>query len=635
MNRTSLFLTLYRKKYAENILICLLFSLLGTAISMALFVQENNESLVQNQLTRSGVVKEADVENAMKNLSVAFENTENVLGTIAIAAVIVGVIGGLCLIGFRNQSAIKAIVMMHMFGMQKKDLVLKAAIDAFFFGVLSSVSGYFGGYFLFRHFSEKILLSQNVVRLFSVPALSVYWKALALNVFIVFWGNLYMDLKAVETPVTEYLYGRKGQRKGGMYNYVLMAEVIGIAGYSLQVFHVNRKVLLISGIVILLLAAVLFLLFHFFFGVFTKRKRRTMRINKPGDLSFCFLCSRNKRDAVLSIVISIGTIILCLATNILFNIGGILRSAYRDNMGYTSVVFVEDYSAKDEIGQVLDENGFTYTFGFSRLMNYSELAGMEQEEGQFWALLIGSQTDHNAHFLVPEGTFIGEKYFENCCNLISGESSAIFGEPLIYGGSMADNQYLSLVSYSFIVNASDWNLGIDDRFHPVYLMDVSVPEEARIKELLKGYGCHLDSASEMIDEIKAGMAEYLDLLAIVAGMIFLVTVTIFYTVISSDLNKRKTELYLYRIYGASFEKAQKVIFHEYLMMALVASLAVSFTVMFCGELYFYYGLRKHFPLSLPIMAATTGFAVLFIVLCCQLAGGIHARTAGLEAIRDE
>ena len=72
-----------------------------------------------------------------------------------------------------------------------------------------------------------------------------------------------------------------------------------------------------------------------------------------------------------------------------------------------------------------------------------------------------------------------------------------------------------------------------------------------------------------------------------------------------------------------------------MLIALVSSLAVSFTVMVCGEFYFYLGLRKRFPLSIPITTATTALAVRFIFLCCQAAGYVNAGNAGAEIIRDE
>lgn len=211
----------------------------------------------------------------------------------------------------------------------------------------------------------------------------------------------------------------------------------------------------------------------------------------------------------------------------------------------------------------------------------------------------------------------------------------MFGGDAFYLGDFKDNQYLSLISYNVVINKEDWRLGIDKSWDAVYLIDADLSREEELQELLAAYACHIESASKLIDELKKGMSDYLDVLVVVAGMILLVTVSVFYTVIRSDLRKRKTELYLYRIYGASFHEAQKVIFYEYIAIALITSFAVSFSIMFCGELYFYCGLKKHFPLSIPIMAATTGFAVLFIFICCQAAGIVNTRDTGLEVIRDE
>ena len=123
MNRFSLFMKLYRKKLPENIILFLLFSLLAVVITMVLFVQENHSVLVQKQLVL------ADFLN------------ENILGMIAIASMVVGVIGGFVLIGFRNQSKEKSMTMMRIWGMQGKDLCLKASIDAAMYGILSTCLG--------------------------------------------------------------------------------------------------------------------------------------------------------------------------------------------------------------------------------------------------------------------------------------------------------------------------------------------------------------------------------------------------------------------------------------------------------------------------------------------------------------
>lgn len=458
---------------------------------------------------------------------------------------------------------------------------------------------------------------------------------MVLIVFIVSGADLYIDLKMTEKAIPQILFRRKSSYNGHQSYYILMMEGIGIALYALLVFRVKRTYLFTTGLVCLLLSLILFMVFHFFFGIFTKRKRRTQKIKKYKELSFCFLCSRNKRDAILSIVISAGTILLCLAANIVFNTGGLLRSAYQDNLGYTVLIRMDDFSQKDKVKNKLDELGFGYTFAYSKLTDYSELNHMNGEEGQFWTLVIDSCTDGNPHFSVPAGSFLAENYFSTRCGLLTGIKSDLFGSETSFLGNLEDNQYLSLVSYNFIINKEDWKPGIDDGWNAIFLTDVSLAQEKELESQLKVFSCHMESASAIIDELKELMSDYFDILILVTGMIILVTAAIFYSMISSDLANRKTETYLYRIFGASFTSAQKIIFYEYTLIALISSFAVSFTIMVCGELYFYFGLKKHFPLSIPVVAITTGVAVLFVFLCCQAAGYVNTRNTGLEVIRDE
>ena len=628
MNKYSLFLKLYRKKFAENTILFFLFSLLAAAISMVLFVQNNNQALFQNQLSQLGF-------SGMETFSFAYQSTENVLGIIAVATILIGAGGGMCLIGFRNKSIEKSIVMMHIFGMQKKDLIIKAVMDAVIYAFLSSCIGCCCGYLLFNHFANNILQTTVELTFLSFQSITVFCKTLGLVAYIVLFSNLYIDFKLTETPVAEILYQRKGSGGQHHYLYILMAEVAGVALYSALFFHVKRNYIFIFGVVALLLASVLFGVFHLFFGVFTKKRRKTKKISSAKDLSFCFLCSRNRRDALLSIVISVGTIFLCFAANIIFNISGMLRSAYQDNMGYTILVRADDFEQRSQIKDCLDKNGFTYTFGYSKLMEYSQLNHMNGVDGQFYALVIEDQTDGNPHFTVSKGSFLAENYFATRCKLTEGLKTNVFGSETVYEGKMQDNQYLSLVSYNFIVNKEDWNLDIDDSWRAIFLLDASISEEKELENLLVNLDCHIESASALIDELKELLSDYLDILILAAAMIALVTVTIFYTVISSDLTNRKTEIYLYRVFGASFAKAQEVIFYEYSLIALISSFAVSFSIMVCGELYFYFGLKKHFPLSLPIIAATTALAVIFVFMCCRVAGYVNTKNTGLEVIRDE
>lgn len=653
MNKLSLFRKLYRRKSGENAVLFLLFSILAAAVSMVLLVQENNDVLLHNQMTRT--VSGYDREVFARICSSA----ENTLGLIAIAAVFIGAAGGWCLIGFRNQSAEKSIVMMHLFGMQKRDLAMKALLDAGIYALLSSCVGFCSGYLLFLHFSRRImemeiswtLFSLRSMALFSLRSAVVFLKTMGLVAFIIFLGNLYVDLRITERSIAQTLYGRRGERgkqkngkqmggkNGGKLKigrYILAAEVLGILLYSLLVFHVNGGYLSAAGVAAFFLTISLFSVFRVFFGTWTKKRRRNRKISRAKDLSFCFLCSRNKRDALLSIVISMGTIFLCLASNVIFNMSGLLRSALQDNLGYTALIRVDDFGQKDLIRDRLDGNGVTYTYIYSKLMDYSKLNHMGNAEGQFWALVIDSQTDGNHHFFVPENSFYAENYFASRCGLRKGQNSDLFGSPLACLGEPAgNNQYLSFVNYNFLVNMEDWKLGIDDSWHAMFLINESPAGEKKIEKLLTDLSCHMRSPAELIENIREMLSDYLDILALAAGMIVLVTVSVFYTVIRGDLAQRRTEMYLYRVFGASFAKAQAVIFYEYILIALIASQAVSLTVMMCGELYFYLGLQKHFPLSIPITVVTMALAVLFIFLCCQAAGYANGRNAGLEIIRDE
>ena len=637
MGRTSLFLKLYRRKLPENFTLFLLFSIMAAAISMVLLVQKNNADFIQNQL--AGTEFAGDAEGIL----FAYQSMENILGFIGIAAICVGAAGGACLIGFRNQSYEKSVVMMHIFGMRKKDLTVKALLDAALFSFLPSCVGFGCGYPLFLHFSGKILWPEALlpgaplqsVALLSAQSMVVFCETFGLVAFLIFFGNLYIDFRMAEKPMAQALYRRKG--KGGRHDslYILAAEVVGILSYAVLAFHVKRNSLWAVGIVAVFLSTVLFSIFHLFFGIFAKKSRKARKVNRAKDLSFCFLCSRNKRDALLCVLISIGTIFCCLAANIGFNISGMLRSAYQDNMGFTVLVRVDDDGQEEQIKDCLDGNGFTYTFGYSKLMDYSQLKGMDGEEGKFWALVIDSQTDGNPHFSVPEGNFRTEEYFAARCGVANGEASELFGSRVRSLGMLEDSQYLSLVNYSFLVNKSDWKLGIDNSWSPIFLLDVSLEEERAAGRILTGMSCHMESASGLIDEIKRMMSDYLEILLLVTGMVALVTAAVFYTVIRSDLSDRRTEVYLYRIFGASFARAQRVIFYEYILIALISSLAVSFTIMVCGEFYFYFGLKKHFPLSLPITAGATALAAAFIFLCCQAAGYANARNVGTGTIRDE
>lgn len=627
MGKLNLFFKLYRNKTAENIILLILYSLLAAIISMVLFVEENNRSLFESQIEKFGF--------DMEGFDIGFQGTETILGIIAISALSIGIVGAVCLIMFRNSASDKSQVMMHIMGMNVYDLILKSVLDAFLFGIVSSVIGFLSGYFLFLYFAKNIMQTAIVLSLASFMCLKIFLEMMLFIILIIFGGNLYADLRIMEKPIVETLYGRKGIRKSTNSKWILIGMCLLLFVYADGAFHVPGNIMKICGLLVVIVSGILFLCFLVLFGKLTKQSRRNRKIRKVSDLSFCFLCSRSKRDAILAIVISIGTILLCIVSNVGFNIDGMLRSAYIDNMGYSILIRADSLDDAEQIRTKLDEIGMGYTYAYSKHCFYSELNGEFEGNNMFWALVIEHQTDNNTHFYVPENEFYAENYFTYQCRLICGAKTDIFGGDTYYMGALKDNQYLGLVSYNFFVNKKDWQLPIDDSWSPIFLVNASISDEKIIQTFLEGYGGHIESASGLIDELKGLMEDYLSLIVLMAAMIMIVTGTIFYTVIRTDLQSRKMEMYLYRVFGASYGKAVNVIFREYVIIALFASFAVSFTVMFCGELYFYFGLHKHFPLSIPIIFATTAVAVLFVFICCRIAGFKNRYTTGLEVIRDE
>lgn len=621
MNKLSLFCHLYREKTVQNAAVLALFSLLSAVASIVLFVQANDTLLLQGDDTAK--------------LAEFFHVTENVLGLIATSSVLVGAAGGVFLIGFREYTSQKSLVIMHLFGMGWRDLLWKALLDSVIYALLATLTGYFGGYCLFLSFVRRMLEMDTALALLSAGAAGVMAKVLLLVFSAVFLGNLFADTWIYETPIVQILYARsakKARRKSACF---LVGLVIFIVMYARLVFRIKSELLTTAGTVLLILSSLLFFFFHLFFGKFTKKRRRTKKLQSTADLSFCFLCSRNKRDAMLAIVISAGTIMICIMANVWFNIGGMLRSAYQDNMGYTTLVRVYDYGQGEETKRKLDAEDIPYTYGYSKLMDYSALNGMGRTDGKFWALVIAGQTDENPHFKVAEHTMLTEGMFGTKCGLKTGETTAIFGSDVYCAGRLTDRQYLALMNYNFIVNQCDWQIGIDDTWHTVFLANVSRQEEQLLKERLRGISCSVETASGLIDEVKNILSDYFEIIVLAAAMIILATAAVFYTVIQSDMFSRRTELYLYRIAGASFGKAQRVIYGEYIMIALAAAAGVSMTVMICGEFYFYYGLGKHFWLSVPILGITIGAAVGFVFLCCLAAGFVNAKCTKAEVIRDE
>lgn len=627
MEKVKLFLKFYRNKVAENVVLMLVYVLVAAMISMVLFVKSNNSILVTGQLNQIGFGEEG--------LQDALRGTENVLSLFAVSAITIGLIGGIALISFRNHRTEKSQIILRLYGMRIKDLMLKSILDFVLFGIISAILGFCFGYVLFYHFSKSMLEVAILFQIKSVQTIRIFFEMQIFIMLIIVGGNLISDVKIMETPFAEVLYERGDKFTIRKTKCVVVGICILTYFYAELLFQVPVDIIKVCLVVVCFLYGILFLCFQLFFGVMTKKTRRKKKIETVSDLSFCFLCSRYKRDAMLAIVISIGAILLCMISNIQFNLEGILRSAYLDNMGYSILVRSDSFEEKEKIKTKLDEMGVGYTYAYSKLVPYTSLIGSFPEDEMFYALVVESQTDQNAFFEVPEQGFLAECYFASECNLVEGNSTDLFGSNIFYRGNLKGNQYLSLVSYNCIVGKEDWKFPIDESWSPIFLIAASDAEEKLIQTSLKGDDCHVESATQLINEVKELMSDYISMVVLLSVIFIIVTGAIFYTVIWTDLRSRRAELSLYRIFGASYQQAVKVINREYMIIALAASFAVSFTIMFCGELYFYFGLKKHFPLSIPITIMTTFIVVSFIMICCRIAGFAERKNKELEVIRDE
>lgn len=629
MDKKVLFLKLYRGKVIQNIILFVLFTLLSTCIVTVLFVQANNA----NGMTQQALEASFGHSNLRGGSEFAIQSMENILGMIASAAVCIAAFGGLALISFRNKGYEKALIMMKMSGMKKTDLCIKAMLDAIIYAIGPSVIGFFIGYGIFRHFVEHKMQIPVCLGLLDVGSIMALLVAIFLLSVIVYVSNLIVDFSIYEKSPSEFLYGRKGKNSGKQSLVLTLLEIALVCVILICIFHVKKNVFFSFFAWVFLLSGILFLLY----GVILKRarkKRERTRMSHMKDLTRCFLCSRYKRNAFLAIVISMGALIVCVMANIAFNIGGVLKSAYQENMGYTVLVRERGDAQQSEIAQSLNDNKIAYTCAHSKLLPYAALNGVSTE-GMFWALVIDEQTDENTHFSVEPGTFLAENYFANRCGLQEGIKTDIFGKTSQCVGRLTDNQYMSLVSYNFIINREDWALDIDDEWHTIFLIDATRDQEKLISGVLSGYDIEIESASGLIDEIKDGAQFYFDVLILVAGMVVLVTATIFYTIIREDLKQRMVEMYLYKVYGASNPKIYNVVSREYLWISIMASVAVTATVMLLGEFFVFAKLGKHFPLSLPIAGMVVALSIAFVYVCCLAAGIMHLRKCGIEGVRDE
>lgn len=583
MRKLTFFFQFYKTRKMRFLLLVLIFAFAAAILSCSLFVYQNNDAYAstrmqvwgqEGKLAGGGAQEAAETyhmaeEAENSEYSMVFDTMEKVMTVFSLGSILIVVWGCTSILFFQNMSMQKSHAMLRIFGMSKKDIFAKAWAEGLAFGLPGSLIGGAGGYVLFRQLSKKLCDIENFVPGMSPGMLLSLGAVVVLLVLIAFFGSFISGLFIYETPVITMLNGRKAGKKKTTWfrfaalEFVLLYVILSVLFWKNQSYV--TVTIFICGIVLALLAGVFYLVFGRQVG---KRNSGKKTMDRISGISFRFLCTRNRRDAFLAATVSVGAIIICFALNIIFNFSGILRDAYRDNLGVSTAVWRQNSLDEDgKIERILDGQDYSYTKAFSKKILLSDLSVQFPEEEFFYAFVADKQTDRNERFAVPKGTFAAIKSVARSCGLKPGAKSDILGRELTYTKNFPDNMWASLVTYHLMVNREDWGLGLDDTWNTVFLLDLDRSAEKELESLLDGEPCEVATASQLSDALVELLSDYLSVVAVTGIMLILVTGVFFYSMVRTDLLARKRELYLYQIYGASRKQAFFVVYLEYLMIA--------------------------------------------------------------------
>ncbi len=636
MRRLTFFLRFYKTQKMRFLALVLIFALAGAILSCSLLVYQNNDVYAEVRIqewSHENVLVEGDDERARD----VFDLMERVMTVFSFGSILIAVWGCTSLMFFQNISMQKSHAMLRIFGMQKKDVFIRACVEGISFGLLGSIFGSIGGYCLFVHLSRKLCNIEAYISIVSVELMQVLCAVIAVLTLIAFFGSFISGLFIYESSIVTMLYGRKAKKGKRTYLFYCILEFVLLYTVVTVMFFKNwayvNWMLLICGVTLLMLFAVFYIVFR---GMRRQRNKEKKVLEKVSGISWRFLYTRSKRDAILAATVSIGAIIICIALNILFDFSGVLRGAFSKNGGYSTVVKVPKIDGNDKTQEILDKNGYRYTMGYYKTTGFSEM-GIKIAEDAADAvdvLLLEKQTDGNEHFQVPEGSFMAENYSVYRCNLKMGEESDIFGKRLTYCKNI-NLKGIFLLDYGIIMNCKDWGLGLDNTWDTVYMLDIDRESEIKLQELLEGEVCEIKTASGIVDELMKLLSDYWSVVAATGVMLVLVTGTFFYSMVKSDLLSRKKEMYLYQIYGASKRKAFWVVYLEYVMIAWIASFCVVLVSMAIGGSLFSLLLASNYPLSIPVVLITVTSVTLFVMVCCYAAQWMTVRGERIEIIRDE
>lgn len=636
LKKLTLFFRLYQQQKGKYALVYVMFLCVSVVMSCTLFIKENNKLFYEMQISNLQVHGwEQTQEQLQQELLLVQDTVGEILNTFSFASILIGIWGAVTIFFFQVIHMQTSYAMLRIYGMGYGDFIKKAAVEAALYGLLAGIPGNIIGFYLFGYLAKKLCDVSSGISLLSKEMLVVCMKNILVIFCVFICVGVITGTYTYHKSLVNILHERKEKEKKKEWFYITSIMSCGLFFFLKLLMEGKEKYLERMLMVCVGIMGLLFIIFYIVFGVFISKRRRKRKIKEIHEISFCFLCTRKKRDALLAATISAGAVLICFVLNILLNFSELIRESYIDNMGYSIAIRMEDWHSKDDVQEVLDANGYGYTTVYSKLMRYEELDHVFSKDGYFWALVLGKQTDSNAHFQVEQGAFLVENYFSNMLGIVPGQSYNFFGEQSYCVGRLQDNQALSLVSYNFLVHEENWRLGLDESWSAVLLLNVNKIQEQEIQELIKRHPCQIETATMITDALSELMRDYLSIVTVVGSLLILVVGSIFCSMIGSDLRQRKKEVYLYRIYGAAKKQALQVIYREYFLLAWIAAFGVVFAVTIIGEAFFLFMLKKHYPISGPVVFITSFLVTLFVLICCVVAEKIYMRHAGTEMIRDE
>ena len=623
MEKIKLFLKLNRNQLFKNIMLFFLFAFTGLIISTTLLAVQNKTEYLRPDM----------MDSTITDLNAVYLQMESILNVFSAVSIMIAVWGGITLLVFKDNAMEKTFVMCKIYGMTWRDLLYKTITDVAFLGLMAGVAGGAGGGCLFNHIVLRICKIH--VQISSADMIIAIFKECIILCSVAFLGSLVSGTFVYNKDIMSVLNQRMNVTKNRLLRMILACGAVILAIEVFVFFHDSAKYIFVLFCMVIVIVLILYAVFHYVFHKRIQKGRNKKVLNSKLGLSYRFMCSRHKQDAAVAATLSVGAVLICGILNIRYNFAGIITDAYRDNMGYSVGLRVTDRDRTGEIRNKLEAHGYKYTLVYSKLVPYSMLNGMEKTEGEFWAAVIGEQTDNNAHFFVEPGKFAVEGYFSGYAGVVEGSDYEMFGKPLTCDRIITDNQALSLISYNLIINADDWDAGIDSSWSPLFLLDLDHSRVRELDGLMDDEACELETASMIADALEEIFSDYLAIVFIIGSMLIFVTFIFIYTVIQNDLITRSSELTLYRIYGASQLEAKSVVYHEYLMIAAISSFSVIVTVMILGEAFFVFFLQRHYPLSFKVAGIAMGIVIGFVIVCCYIAEIMSSNKNKVDFIRDE